>query len=150
MRKIVVPQAAIASLFGAHDANLKIIESLLRVEIRTQGDELIVTGQKADEQRAERLFEQLLAVLDAGYALRNGDVKTAAQLVPTAPTSICGLLPQGRTRGAARRVNPKSVNQRRYLDTIDRYDIVFGVGPAGTGRRIWRWRRPSATCTPRR
>jgi phosphate starvation-inducible PhoH-like protein len=134
VRKIVVPQAGVASLFGAHDANLKTIESLLHVEIRTQGDELIVTGQKADEQRVERLFEQLGAVLDAGYELRNGDVKTAAQLIANnAEVDLRDYFLKGAT-GSRRRVNPKSVNQRRYLDTIDRFDIVFGVGPAGTGK----------------
>src|SRR6185436_13753031 len=70
----------------------------------------------------------------AGYALRNGDVKTAAQLVAdSADVDLRDYFLKG-APGARRRVNPKSVNQRRYLDTIDRYDIVFGVGPAGTGK----------------
>ena len=57
MKKIAVPQEGIETLYGAHDANLKHIESLMDVEIRTQGDELIVEGTRGSEQRVERLFE---------------------------------------------------------------------------------------------
>jgi phosphate starvation-inducible PhoH-like protein len=75
-------------------------------------------------------------LLDAGYTLSNGDVKTAAQLV--AENEDVDLrdyfLKGGFRQGTRRRVNPKSVNQRKYLDAIEQFDIVFGVGPAGTGK----------------
>ena len=77
MKKISLPQEGIETLYGAHDGNLKHIESLLGVEIRTQGDELIVEGEKASEQRVERLFDQLTNLMAEGYELKNGDVKTA-------------------------------------------------------------------------
>ena len=138
MKKIALPQEGIETLYGAHDGNLKHIESLLGVEIRTQGDELIVEGEKAAEQRVERIFDQLKNLMAEGYELRNGDVKTAAQLV--ADDSGVNLrdyfLKEGQKQpeGTRRRVNPKSTTQRRYLEAIERYDIVFGVGPAGTGK----------------
>jgi phosphate starvation-inducible PhoH-like protein len=138
VKKIALPQEDIATLYGAHDGNLKHIESLLGVEIRTQGDELIVEGEKAAEQRVERIFDQLKSLMAEGYELRNGDVKTAAQLV--ADDSAVNLrdyfLKEGQKQpeGTKRRVNPKSTNQRRYLEAIEKYDIVFGVGPAGTGK----------------
>src|SRR5918998_1099523 len=121
MKKIALPQDGIETLYGAHDANLKHIESLLDVEIRTQGDELIVEGQKNAEQRVEALFEQLRALLEAGYELGNGDVKTAAQLVVDNPDVDLRdyFLKGGQRQGTKRRVNPKSVNQRKYLDTIE-------------------------------
>jgi phosphate starvation-inducible protein PhoH and related proteins len=140
MRKIVLPQQGIGTLYGAHDANLKHIESLLGVRIRTHGDELIVEGDRADEQRVEQLFEQLASLLADGYTLGNGDVKTAATLVVQNPgVDLRDYFARGdggarATQGTKRRVNPKSVNQRKYLDTIDANDIVFGVGPAGTGK----------------
>jgi phosphate starvation-inducible protein PhoH and related proteins len=142
MKRIVLPQAGIETLYGARDANLKHVEGLFRVGIRTQGDELIVTGDASDEQRVVKLFEQLAGLIQEGYSLVNGDVKTAAQLVSQnasvdlrdyfarggpSPGGQAGQVPK-------RRVNPKSVNQRRYLDAIEKYDIVFGVGPAGTGK----------------
>ena len=138
MKKIALPQEGIATLYGAHDGNLKHIESLLGVEIRTQGDELIVEGEKAAEQRVERIFDQLKSLMAEGYELRNGDVKTAAQLI--ADDSAVNLrdyfLKEGQKQpeGTKRRVNPKSTNQRRYLEAIEKFDIVFGVGPAGTGK----------------
>jgi phosphate starvation-inducible protein PhoH and related proteins len=138
MRKIVLPQEGIGTLYGAHDANLKHIESLLGVRIRTHGDELIVEGDKADEQRVEHLFDQLTALLADGYPLGNGDVRTAATLVVQNPgvnlRDYFARDSQRSAQGTKRRVNPKSVNQRRYLDTIEANDIVFGVGPAGTGK----------------
>ena len=142
MKRIVLPQAGIETLYGARDANLKHVEGLFRVGIRTQGDELIVTGDAGDEQRVVKLFEQLAGLIEEGYSLVNGDVKTAAQLVSQDPSVDLrnyfarGGPSQGGQAGQVtkRRVNPKSVNQRRYLDAIEKFDIVFGVGPAGTGK----------------
>jgi len=130
-------------LYGPHDANLKHIESLLNVELRTHGDELIVDGAKGDEQRVERLFDQLAALMQGGYELGSSDVKTAAELVVDDPNVnlreyFAKDAPAGKSpappSGTKRRVNPKSPNQKRYLDTIEQNDIVFGVGPAGTGK----------------
>ena len=138
MKKIALPQEGIEMLYGAHDANLKHIESLLDVEIRTQGGELIVEGQKGDEQRVERLFDQLVGLMRSGYTLVNGDVKTAADLVADNPEIDLRdyFMKEGQKQpqGTRRRVNPKSPNQRRYLEAIERNDIVIGVGPAGTGK----------------
>jgi phosphate starvation-inducible PhoH-like protein len=138
VKKISLPQEGIATLYGAHDGNLKHIESLLGVAIRTQGDELIVEGEKSAEQRVERIFDQLKTLMAEGYELRNGDVKTAAQLiVDDGGVDLRDYFLKGgqkQPEGTKRRVNPKSTNQRRYLDAIEKYDIVFGVGPAGTGK----------------
>jgi phosphate starvation-inducible PhoH-like protein len=136
MRKIAVPQEGIETLYGAHDANLKHIEDLLNVEIRTHGDQLIVQGAKHAEQRVEDIFEQLGRLRDAGYELVEGDVKTAAQLLVDNPGVDLRdyFLKGGSKQVTRRRVNPKSVNQRKYLHSIEQHDIVFGVGPAGTGK----------------
>ena len=140
MRRIALPLDGLETIYGAHDANLKFVESLLNVTLRTQGEELIVNGDAADEAKVGRIFEQLSALLRDGYTLRNGDVKTAAQLVAQDPNVnlrdyFARDAPgQPATPLTRRRVNPKSVNQRRYLEAIERFDIVFGVGPAGTGK----------------
>jgi phosphate starvation-inducible PhoH-like protein len=135
MKKIALPQQSIETLYGAQDGNLKHIESRLNVEIRTQGGDLFVEGQRADEQRVERLFEQLTGLLSAGYELGNSDVRTAVQLVAENPdVDLREYFLTSARQGTRRRVTPKSANQRRYLDTIERHDIVFGVGPAGTGK----------------
>ena len=136
MRKITLPEEGIETLYGARDANLRHIESLLSVHIRTQGSELTVQGDPGDEQRAQLIFDQLGALMNEGYPLATGDVKTAAQLlVENADLDLRDyFLKGGQRQGTRRRVNPKSVNQRKYLDAIERCDIVFGVGPAGTGK----------------
>jgi len=136
MRKIALPEEGIETLYGAHDANLKHIESLLNVNIRTHGSQVTVEGDPGDEQRAQHIFDQLRVLMDEGYTLANGDVKTAAELlVENADLDLRDYFVKGGPQQATRRrVNPKSVNQRKYLDAIERFDIVFGVGPAGTGK----------------
>ena len=159
MKRIVLPQAGIETLYGARDANLKHIESLFRVTIRTQGDELIVSGDSGDEQRVVKLFEQLRALLDAGTRSSNGDVKTAAQLfvensdVDLRDYFVKGGPAQGQAPGTKRRVNPKSVNQRSYLDAIEqvRHRVRRRSGGHGqdlpgdgAGGAATCWRRRSA------
>jgi phosphate starvation-inducible PhoH-like protein len=136
MKKIALPEEGVETLYGARDANLKHIEALLNVDIRTQGAEVTVEGAPEAEQRAALIFEQLRSLMDEGYALGVGDVKTAAQLlVENASLDLRDYFLKGTQRqGTKRRVNPKSVNQRKYLDAIEQFDIVFGVGPAGTGK----------------
>ena len=140
MKKIAVSQEGIETLYGPHDANLKHIESLLDVEIRTQGDELIIEGTRGAEQRVERLFDQLKELRESGYELTSADVKTAAELVVDDPTvelrdyfSKDGPAAK-QAQGPRRRVNPKSANPKKYLELIEQNDIVLGVGPAGTGK----------------
>jgi phosphate starvation-inducible protein PhoH and related proteins len=136
MKRISLPEDGIETLYGAHDANLKHIEGLLGVSIRTQGTQVTVDGDPAAERRAEQIFSQLKSLMEEGYQLANGDVKTAAQLIVDNDDVDLRdyFLKGGQKQVTRRRVNPKSVNQRKYLDAIDQFDIVFGVGPAGTGK----------------
>ena len=136
MKRITLPETGLDSVYGPHDANLKFIESLLGVRIRTRGSDVTVDGPTAGEEAAERLFQQLGSLMAEGYTLGVADVKTAAQLlVDDASLDLRDYFLKGTARQATkRRVGPKSVNQRRYLDAIEQYDIVFGVGPAGTGK----------------
>src|SRR3954470_19161781 len=136
MKKIALSEEGIETVYGARDANLKHIESLLHVDIRTQGGEVTIEGDPKDELKAQQIFKQLQDLRDGGYPLGNGDVKTAAQLlVENADLDLRDyFLKGGQKQVTRRRITPKSVNQRRYLDSIDQFDIVFGVGPAGTGK----------------
>ena len=137
MKKIALPEDGIETLYGAHDANLKHIESILNVDIRTQGSEITVEGNPDGERRAQRIFDGLRTLMDSGYTLADGDVKTAADLVAdNADVDLRDYFAKGGAQRqlTKRRVNPKSVNQRKYLDAIEQFDIVVGVGPAGTGK----------------
>ena len=126
-----------STLFGAYDDNLRQLESLLNVRIRTQGHELLVEGDAGSTARVARLVEQLGELMALGHSISDRDVKTAAQLV--AEDGSVDLrdhfLKDGQIRTAGkRRIAAKSANQRRYLEAIDQHDIVFGIGPAGTGK----------------
>ena len=137
MRKVAVPEAGMSTLFGAYDVNLRQLEELLNVRIRTQGHELLVEGMPADTAKVARLVEQLGALIAEGHSISDRDVKTASQLlVEDGGIDLRDhFLKDGQLRQAGKkRIAPKSANQRRYLDAIDKYDIVFGVGPAGTGK----------------
>jgi len=137
MRKVTVPEAGVSTLFGAYDDNLRQLESLLNVRIRTQGHDLMVEGDADNTAKVARLVEQLGELMQEGHSISDKDVKTAAQLV--AKDGDVDLrdhfLKDGQLRTAGkRRITAKSANQRRYLEAIDQHDIVFGIGPAGTGK----------------
>jgi len=136
MTRIDVPEAAIKTLFGSYDENLRHLESLLNVRIRTQGHELLVEGQPADEATLERIVGQLSSLVEEGFTISNTDVKAVSQLL-TQDSGVnlrAYFQKGGQSLPGRRRVVPKSLNQRRYLEAIDQHDIVFGIGPAGTGK----------------
>ena len=136
MKRITVPEEGIETLFGSYDENLKHLESVFNVRIRTQGHELLVDGDSSNLEKVDRVVGQLSSLLRDGYKLSHADVKTASDLV--AQNESVDLrdhfLKGSLTTAGRKRVAPKTVNQRRYLDAIDQHDIVFGIGPAGTGK----------------
>ena len=136
MKRITVPEEGIETLFGSYDENLKHLESLFNVRIRTQGHDLLVEGDSANLDKVDRVVGQLSSLMRDGLKLSNADVKTASDLV--AQDTLVDLrdhfLKGSLTAAGKRRVAPKTVNQRRYLDAIEQHDIVFGIGPAGTGK----------------
>ncbi|RPJ84006.1 MAG: PhoH family protein [Acidobacteria bacterium] len=136
MKKIPVPEQGVPTVFGSYDDNLRFLEGLLNVTIRTQGHDLLVEGDAAGMAKLERIVGQIDALISQGYQINNGDVKTASQLVADSPdVDLRDYFNKAAVRASGRRqVAPKSANQRRYLDAIDQYDIAFGIGPAGTGK----------------
>jgi phosphate starvation-inducible protein PhoH and related proteins len=136
MTRIAVPEEGIETLFGSLDENLRYLETLLDVRIGTQGHDLLVEGEPAGINTVERLVTQLASLFKEGYRVSDGDIKTAAQLITEAPdTNLRDYFLKGPAiPSGKRRVMPKSINQRRYLNAIEQQDIVFGIGPAGTGK----------------
>jgi phosphate starvation-inducible protein PhoH and related proteins len=136
-RRIPIPDEGVEELFGRFDENLRFIESIARVRLSTHGQDLIVTGDHDGVAQVETLVAKLLALQKDGYRLTNGDVKTAAELLGQDQAADLREYFQRTTlrpAGGRRPVSAKSVNQKRYIDAIDRFDIVFGIGPAGTGK----------------
>ena len=81
MKRITVPEEGIETLFGSYDENLKHLESLFNVRIRTQGHDLLVDGDSPDLDKVDRVVGQLSSLMRDGYKLSNADVKTASDLV---------------------------------------------------------------------
>ena len=136
MKRIVLPEDGVETLFGSYDENLKRLEELFDVQIRTQGHELLVEGEGVGPEHVERVVTQLASLMREGYKVSNADVKIAATLVSQAPAVDLRehFLKGSLTPAGKRRVAPKTINQRRYVDAIDANDVVFGIGPAGTGK----------------
>ncbi len=131
-----MPDEGVETLYGPYDENLKQLETALSVKLRTSGNDVVIEGNPDGVAKAERVFGQFAGLLRDGYRFQRGDVRTAAQLVQQNPNVE---LPEYFLRGSAKaagrkQVTPKSVQQRNYLDAIEKKDIVFGVGPAGTGK----------------
>jgi phosphate starvation-inducible protein PhoH and related proteins len=135
-RSISVPEDSVETLFGSYDENLKHFESTFNVRIRTQGHEILAEGDSPGPENVERVVNQLSTLSRDGYKVTTTDVKTAAALVAQDPSVDLRehFLKGSLTPAGKRRVAPKTINQRRYLDAIEAQDIVFGIGPAGTGK----------------
>jgi phosphate starvation-inducible PhoH-like protein len=136
MKRIIVPEEGIESLFGSYDENLKHLESLFKVRIRTQGHELLVDGESPGLDKVDRIVGQLSSLVREGYRLSSTDVRTASDLIAQDESVDLReyFLKGSLTPSGKRRVAPKTLTQRRYLDAIEQHDIVFGIGPAGTGK----------------
>jgi phosphate starvation-inducible PhoH-like protein len=136
MRRIAMPDEGIETLFGSFDENLRHLEASLDVTLKTRGHDVVIEGTPENTARAERVLDQLAGLLRGGYRFAKGDVKTAAQLLDQDPDAeLADYFLKGAGRSIGRKqITPKSVTQRRYLEAIDNADLVFGVGPAGTGK----------------
>ena len=134
--KIPIPDEGAETLFGFRDENLKQLEHLFHVQIRTDGHELRVSGEAANLAKAEHVIDQLTELLREGYHFSKEDVRRASELVAQdGSVDLRDYFVRGPMRAShQRQVMPKTVNQRRYLDAIEHHDIVFGIGPAGTGK----------------
>lgn len=134
--RIPIPDEGAALLFGSHDTNLKTLEDLFEVQIRTDGTVLLAEGGVESIEILERTVVQLGILVGEGYQLSHEDVRRAGQLLIQDPTVLLRDYFVRATVKASnkRHVAPKSLNQRRYLEAIDTHDIVFGIGPAGTGK----------------
>ena len=135
MSTIALPERGMEALFGTHDENLRFLEQHLKVRIRSQGNELYVEGDLQGAEVVRQVFEQLAALMKDGYSLSSGDVRLAAELlVRDGTTRLRDYLMKAAVRGGKKVVVPRSLNQRLYLEQIEGHDMVFGVGPAGTGK----------------
>jgi phosphate starvation-inducible PhoH-like protein len=125
-----------AALFGERNANLKRVERETGAQVHSRGNEVTFTGPAAEVARARKLLEQLAAIVRAGKPVTPDDVgRAAAVLRGSAVADVKEVLTDTILVGSrARPIAAKSLAQKQYVETIFKNDIVFGIGPAGTGK----------------
>jgi phosphate starvation-inducible protein PhoH and related proteins len=137
MVKTSVPlRRGVESLFGTRDENMRLLEDGLRVKTRLLAETLEIEGERSGVNRAENILEDYFTLILEGHAFNNGDLNSYLRVVVAdSTTSLRGLVVSGKQRSFGKKVlTPKTINQRRYIDAIERNDLVFGIGPAGTGK----------------
>jgi len=134
--KVLVPgNHSMVSLLGTRDELLKLIEAAFESSVFVRGNEITISGEQADADRVARLFEELIILLERGDALTADTVGRSIDMVRSdltaRPSVVFGdavLTARGRS------VKPKTVGQKKYVDAIRNNTVVFGIGPAGTGK----------------
>lgn len=123
-------------LLGIADQNLKLIEEQLEISIITRGDTISVHGNEEKQQLALTLIEQLLKVIRKGININQRDVATALEMVKNETIEYFSeLYDEEIARDMkGRAIRAKTIGQREYVQAIRKHDLVFGVGPAGTGK----------------
>ncbi len=136
MKQIELPPRGLETLFGVHDQNIKHLESLLDVQINTRGQSLSVDGDPKDVETVERILEDFSELFREGRQFTDKELREAfAQIAEDRAYSLRDYFTRSRFSPAGKKqVAPKSAMQRRYIETILQKDIVFGIGPAGTGK----------------
>jgi phosphate starvation-inducible PhoH-like protein len=133
---VVVPgDQAMVALLGPRDELLRVIEHNLSSDVHVRGNEITITGAPADNAVAVRLVEELLVLIRAGQQLTPDAINRVVHMFGAGsgerPADVLTLNILSR-RG--KNIRPKTLNQKRYVDAIDQHTVVFGIGPAGTGK----------------
>ena len=136
MKKIELPPRAIETLFGVHDQNIKYLETLLDVRVNARGQDLNVDGEPRDVETVERVLEDFADLFREGKSFTDRELREAfAQIAEDRAYSLRDYFTKARFNPAGKKqVAPKSATQRRYIESIQANDCVFGIGPAGTGK----------------
>ncbi|HJQ69787.1 MAG TPA: PhoH family protein [Blastocatellia bacterium] len=138
MKKVVLPEEGIRSLFGPYDENIKFLEGLLSVRINLRGNELMVEGDEQDAELVQRILEDYAALFEEGRRMSNDELKSAfKQIAEDRAYTLRDYFTKSRLNPTGKKqVTARSVNQRRYIEAIEKYDVVFGIGVAGTGKCV--------------
>jgi phosphate starvation-inducible PhoH-like protein len=136
MRKVLLSDRSLQLLFGPLDENVRFLENLFSVSIQTRDSSLIIDGEENDVEALEKILVDFSSLVDKGHSITNGDLKSAfKQIAADAALSLHDFFPKMQLLTTGKRqVTPKSLNQRRYIEAIRNNDIVFGIGPGGTGK----------------
>jgi phosphate starvation-inducible PhoH-like protein len=138
MKKKIEITPSLETLFGNRDENLILLEDGFDVSINLRSDGVEIEGAADAVARVDQIFADFEHLRRTGYTFHNGDLGSMLRVVISdRNATLRGLAESGKQRsgqGAKRVVQPKSVHQKQYLEMIENFDMVFGIGPAGTGK----------------
>ena len=137
MRKAIEITPNLEPLFGTRDENLHLMQDALRVKIDLRSDNVMLEGSAESLAIVEQIFADFEHLRKAGVHPHNGELNGMLKLIVRDPeVTLRKLVDSGKQRsaGVKRMVQPRSLNQRTYHEAIDQNDMVFGIGPAGTGK----------------
>ncbi|HEY8204021.1 MAG TPA: PhoH family protein [Pyrinomonadaceae bacterium] len=136
MKQIELPPRGLETLFGVHDQNIKYLESLLDVQINGRGHSVSVDGDPKDVETVQQILQDFADLFSEGRQFTDKELREAfAQIAEDRAYSLRDYFTRSRFSPAGKKqVAPKSAMQRHYVEAIQQKDIVFGIGPAGTGK----------------
>jgi phosphate starvation-inducible PhoH-like protein len=137
VKKSLPLTAGIEPLYGTRDENLRLMEDGLGTQIDLRSDSIQVMGEATAVARVEGIFADFEHLRRVGVHPHNGELNALLKMVVADPAvTLRGLVESGKQRsaGVKRMVQPRSSNQRKYVEAIEQSDMVFGLGPAGTGK----------------
>lgn len=135
MEKIEHPHIRKSTFSGVLDKNLKKLEKRLGIMLSVRGNSLIIDGPEKKVNLAKYYFEKIMELEEKGYSLKEEDYQIALDLLEQGRTQLLEeFYPTEPLNLSRKSVTPKSLNQQNYIQAIKKHDLVFGIGPAGTGK----------------
>lgn len=134
-RKIELDSAYTQSVLGVNDENLRVLDNQIDADFHARGHIVTVTGPDHEVARAVKVLEELESIARRGHVISPDSVKHAVSIVTVeAPQSVTEVLASDIVSRRGKTIRPKTLGQKEYVDAIDDHTIVFGVGPAGSGK----------------
>jgi len=136
LRKLELPPQGLKTLFGVQDQNIKYLESLLDVSIGARGNELLIDGDPKDIETVENILRDFADLFDEGNQFTDKELRDAfKQIAEDTAYSLKDYFTRARFNPSGKKaVAPKTANQRKYIEAMQKNDLTFGIGPAGTGK----------------
>ncbi len=128
--------SSLRSLYGERGDNFNILERILKVKIVLKGNQIVITGDKESLELTEKLLEELYSLIKSGYTLYPSDVEYASRVIIENPKAYLKdiFLDTIFITSGRKVISPKGITQKKYVEAIRNSEIVFGIGPAGTGK----------------
>lgn len=136
MKKSITITQGLQSLFGTYDRNIRFLEKSFNVQIQTLNGNVEIVGEDGGVAATDEILRGYAQLANEGIRLDNGEVESLLKIAVDDPSrSLKEIVNSLRARSYGKKqVSPKSMNQRLYVEAIESHDIVFGIGPAGTGK----------------